>query len=90
MLNIFSVHTFFRESDCSFIAPELVLNSAEELSHVMAADIPDEEDTLEEVTVNGVEDAEVGVVWPDDGPLVTPGHSGGETITPWSPGFTRD
>ena len=56
----------------------------------MAPDIPDEEDTLEEVTVNGVEDAEVGVIRPDDVPLVTPGHSGGQAITPWSPGLTRN
>ena len=47
---------------------------------MMTPDISDEENALEDVTINRVEDAEVSVVRPDDVTLMAPGHGGGQAI----------
>ena len=55
---------------------------------MMTPDISDQENTLEDVTVNRVEDAEVSVVWQDDVTPMAPGHGGGQAIITRVPRLT--
>ena len=57
---------------------------------MMALDVPDEDNTLKDVAVDSVEDAEVPVVRADEAPLVAPGYSGGQILTASVPGLTRN